>query len=112
MDYFILGKNIRNARKNANITQEKLAEYTDLSTAFISQIERGARKPSLETVYSISVILKILIDDLLKDVVPTKTIPNLDKIALLLKNRTPSEIDLASVLVETLMNNLEDGKVL
>ena len=111
MDYSVLGRNIRKARKSASITQEKLAEYADLSTAFISQIERGIRKPSLETVCSISAILKTSIDDLLKDVVPLKNISKLDKITLLLKNRTSSEINLAAILIETLMNNLENGKI-
>ena len=106
MDYFVLGENIKKARKGASITQEKLAEYVDLSAAFISQIERGARKPSLETVYDISVVLKIPVDALLKDVSSTNALSELDKIALLLKNRSSAEIKLASALIETLMNNI------
>ena len=51
MDYKLLGKNIKEARKSLKMTQEQLAEQIDVSTVFISQIENGSRKPSLETIY-------------------------------------------------------------
>ena len=112
MNYLILGENIRKARKAANITQEKLSEYVNLSPAFISQIERSTRKPSLETVYDISVTLGVSVDDLLKGVSEAKDAPVLDKMSLLLKNRTQAEINLAISLAEKLLNNLKDGKVI
>ena len=69
MDYKLLGKNIKEVRKSLKITQEQLAEKIEVSTVFISQIESGARKPSLETVYKISGALKIKIDTLInKDI--------------------------------------------
>lgn len=39
MDYKLLGKNIKEARKSLKMTQEQLAEQIDVSTVFISQIE-------------------------------------------------------------------------
>ena len=36
----LMGEAIRAARKEAGISQEKLAEEADLSTVFISRIER------------------------------------------------------------------------
>lgn len=65
MDYKLLGKNIKETRKSLKMTQEKLAEEIEVSTVFISQIESGARKPSLETVYKISIALNIKIDTLI-----------------------------------------------
>jgi len=50
MDYILLGRNIAKARTKNGLTQEQLAEKTDVSTVFISQIETSVRKPSLETV--------------------------------------------------------------
>ena len=67
MDYKLLGNNIREARKSLKMTQEKLAEKIEVSTVFISQIESGARKPSLETVYKISIALNIKIDTLINE---------------------------------------------
>lgn len=65
MDYKLLGKNIKETRKSLKMTQEQLAEKIEVSTVFISQIESGARKPSLETVYKISIALNIKIDTLI-----------------------------------------------
>jgi len=111
MDYLVLGDNIRKARKAVKLTQEKLSEYVDLSPAFISQIERGTRKPGLETVYAISVIVGVSVDDLLKCVSADKENHESDKISIMLKNRTRSEINLATLLVEKLLDSMENGKL-
>lgn len=39
-----IGEKIRKQRIKANLTQEKLAEYSDLSINFISKLERGQKK--------------------------------------------------------------------
>lgn len=41
VDYTIIGERIKNARKEKNMTQEKLAEQMGVSIAFLSRIERG-----------------------------------------------------------------------
>ena len=48
IDYMILGKNIKYYRKLKRLTQEQLAEQLDLSLGFISQVERGVTKMSLD----------------------------------------------------------------
>lgn len=47
--YNLVGKRIREERKKLNITQEHLAESTNLSSAFIGQIERGHIREFLDT---------------------------------------------------------------
>ena len=64
MDYYCLGKNIKTARKAKFLTQETLAEKIDVSPVFISQLETGARMPSLETLCKIADVLKISLDKL------------------------------------------------
>lgn len=49
LDYKTLGKRIKFYRKQRHITQEQMAEQLDLSLSFISQIERGVTKMSLDT---------------------------------------------------------------
>lgn len=46
VDYQILGKNIKYYRKQKKLTQEQMAELLDLSTGFVSQIERGIARLS------------------------------------------------------------------
>jgi len=45
--YRLLGRNIAHFRRQANLTQEELAEKTDYSVDFISLVERGVNAPTL-----------------------------------------------------------------
>ena len=47
-------------------TQEQLAERMDLSANFIAHLERGSRKPSLDTLLSLSTTLEVPLDALVK----------------------------------------------
>ncbi len=53
IDYGTLGRNIYFYRKKKMLTQEELAEQTGLSVGFISQLERGITKPSIDTLSDI-----------------------------------------------------------
>ena len=48
----LLGEAVRAKRKEAGFSQETLAEKADLSTVFISRIERGVESPSVLTATS------------------------------------------------------------
>ena len=57
--YAEIGKKIKEARKKSGLTQEILAEASDISAHFLSTVETGREKPSLDTIYRISTALKI-----------------------------------------------------
>ena len=65
IDYSQLGKNIARYRKFNGLTQEKLAEYIDLSNNHVSNIENNHSVPSLETLIKICEVLNITPDVLL-----------------------------------------------
>ncbi len=65
MNYELLGRKIRQQRKEKKYTLEQLAEKLDVSTTFIGQIERAKGKPSLETLVKIANVLEISTDSLL-----------------------------------------------
>lgn len=65
MDLTDLGKRIRQKRVEQKITQEQLAEKTNLSVAYIGMMERGKRTPSLETFIVIADELNATADELL-----------------------------------------------
>lgn len=67
VDYNALGSRIKKARKDRNLTQEDLAEYTDLSTTHISNIENGNSVLSVKTLVDIANALSITTDPLLCD---------------------------------------------
>ena len=53
MEHQALGKRIREERLKLNLTQEKLAEDVNLSTAYIGQIERGERSLTLDNLIAV-----------------------------------------------------------
>lgn len=65
MDYIMLGKQIREIRKQRHLTQEKLAEMVDLSVPYISHLERGSKKPSMAVLVRLAECLSVTVDRLL-----------------------------------------------
>lgn len=55
----VFGTNVKKFRTQANLTQEKLAEKADLSTTYISDIERFQRSIALENIQKIASALNI-----------------------------------------------------
>ncbi len=58
IDYELIGSRIKVARKRKDMTQEMLAERLDVSVGYVSQVERGITKISLDLLASISDILE------------------------------------------------------
>lgn len=65
LNYNLIGEQISRIRRNKKITQAELAELTDLSVPYISHIETGRRKASLETIVRIANALEVTPDRLL-----------------------------------------------
>lgn len=57
IDYVAIGQRIKTIRKREGYTQEKLAENLDVSIVYISQIENGRTKLSLEMLIKIAYLL-------------------------------------------------------
>jgi transcriptional regulator with XRE-family HTH domain len=54
-----LGEFIRDQRRNARLSLRKLSETAGISNPYLSQIERGLRKPSADILQSIARALRI-----------------------------------------------------
>lgn len=50
----IFGKILSDYRKEAGLSQEKLAELADYDRTYISLMERGLRQPTLTTIFKLS----------------------------------------------------------
>ena len=68
MAYTEIGKNIRAARKQLDMSQEELAEKSGLSAKFIGNIERGEKAVSLDSFICIANALGASADALLGNV--------------------------------------------
>lgn len=60
------GEVLRELRRKAQISQEKLAQEGGLDRTFISLLERGLRQPSLNTIFQISRVLQIPPEELVR----------------------------------------------
>lgn len=63
----ILSKNIKSARLSSNLTQENLAEMSEISTNFLKDIEGSRSGTSLPTLINICYSLNTTPNQLLKD---------------------------------------------
>lgn len=58
-DYSVIGKRIKTARTNSNMTQEQLANKIDVSITFLSRVERGSSNINLKRLTQIAEILNV-----------------------------------------------------
>ena len=66
LDASIVGKVIQEYRESKGISQEVLSGFADIGRTHLSAIERGERRPTLDTFYKISQALEIRASDLLR----------------------------------------------
>lgn len=55
----IIGSNVRGFRKNLNLTQERLAEKSELHPTFLGDIERANVNMSIETLRKLAKALRV-----------------------------------------------------
>ena len=65
-----LGKRIAFLRKQRGLTQLALSIESGLALSFISDLERGKRNPSIETLWKIAKALDVSLEELLRGIVP------------------------------------------
>jgi transcriptional regulator with XRE-family HTH domain len=63
----IVGTNIKNIRETKNLSQEKLADLSDLDRTYIFSIEKGRRNISIKVLFKIAKALEVSILELVKD---------------------------------------------
>jgi transcriptional regulator with XRE-family HTH domain len=94
-----LGEFIREQRRNARLSLRKLSEAAGISNPYLSQIERGLRKPSAEILQSIAKGLRISAETLYVR-------------AGILDERTDGDADLVDTIVQDQTLNDRQKQVL
>ncbi|HSY19162.1 MAG TPA: helix-turn-helix transcriptional regulator [Candidatus Acidoferrales bacterium] len=64
----ILGRAIWFHRKQAGLSQEKLAEKAELHPVYVSAVERGVKTISMDALIRITKALDVRLRDLVKDI--------------------------------------------
>lgn len=65
VDYKLIGSRIKTERNRAGLTQEQMAERLDVTIGYVSQVERGITRISLDLLAKISTILECDISSLI-----------------------------------------------
>jgi transcriptional regulator with XRE-family HTH domain len=65
----LFGQRVKELRNKKGISQEKLAEFSDLHRTYISSIELGKRNVALENIARLAKALDCNIEDLFKSTV-------------------------------------------
>ncbi len=62
------GMILRKYRKNRKLSQEDLALEADIDRTFLSELERGVRKPTINTVFALCYALKVKPSEMIREV--------------------------------------------
>lgn len=68
LDPLVVGKVICEYRKRKGMSQEVLSGLSDIGRTHLSAIERGERKPTLETFYKICVALGVTMSEVTAEI--------------------------------------------
>lgn len=99
----MLGKIIRNIRKEKDYTLNEISKRTQLSSSYISQLERGLIEPSLSSLRKISEALEVPIYTFLKN-------DNKEHVVIKADQRRKLELPDTSIIYEFVSPMVSDKK--
>lgn len=102
-----MGARIREARSKCNMTQEELAEKVNRIPTYISDIERGAKFPSLSLFIEIVEVLNVSADYILRGELESGKKYIYDEMTKKLENLTPKQRLGAMNILDAYIKNLK-----
>lgn len=105
LNYKTIGTHIKIHRKMKNVTQEQMAEALNLSVGFISQLERGICKVSLDTLANIIEYLDCSFTDILEDSNKENDGYKLAQLNALYMSMSPDDQRIMYRIMEAYVNN-------
>lgn len=108
IDYQVIGGRIRKAREDKSMTQAHLAEFLDVSNAYISKIERGRTAVNLNHLDKICAVLDTSVEFILNGT--SKASPSYlrNEITEMLQDCTPDQIKLITQIIRIIISQ-RDG---
>ena len=101
--YDRIGGNVRKIRMEKGLTQEKLAEKTELSLTVIQKVETGQSGSRLETLIRIAFVLGVSLDVLMDTEERDEKYRDWQEAAyLLVRDKTAGEVKFTIALVESI----------
>lgn len=92
-DNYSIGKRLKELRRKYDLSQERLALQAEITTAYLGQIERGEKNPTVVTVGKLCAALGISLSDFFSNqpVLPLEDDPALKQVFFELKDCTDDE---------------------
>ena len=103
-----LGKRMKEARKRKHLTGEQLAEKLNMSLGFLRELERGGKKPSLNTLVEIANELGVSADELLCDSIDEAQNVVLSGIAKKLEGLPSKQIVFIEKMVDSMIETFKE----
>ncbi len=91
IDYHSIGKRIKICRNNSHITQEQLAYRINSAPSYISNIERGIKKPSLEKLIQIADALGVTVNDFIYNASESYTPYDIHELSSIISECSPDK---------------------
>lgn len=102
-----IGHRIKRLRKEKNLTQEKLAELTNLTPHYIYELEKGVKAMSLYTLHDIAATLDTSADYILYGTSKASEQTCSDRLELLVEGVPHSKREHLAEIIETLLPYLK-----
>jgi len=109
INYKLIGNKVKAYRTNLNMSQMVLAEKTNLSVPFISYIETGKKRISLDTLIALSNALGVTPNELLSDFISYEDRELDFKLSKTLDDLTPREQRLLVGITTAIANHLKSS---
>ena len=100
-----IGRAFQECRKNNNLTQSEVAEMAGLEPRYISQIERGISKGSIDTLIKLCNAYKITPDVILYDLLDEKVKKEIDVYDEKFKKISMRDKETINKMIDYFLNN-------
>ena len=107
MDKAALGQKIRQVRKKRGHTQRALAQIANVGWAYLGEVERGMKMPSLNIFIRLIEALDVSADYILRDELTSGKEYIYDEITQKLKNLTPKQRKAAADILDAYLQNID-----
>ena len=106
VDFNIIGKRLKNARKNKHLTKDKLSEQMGVSIAYLSKVETGKIHINIERLSQMCNILNITEGEILNGVSNHSDRYLHSEFYTLLKNYSPKKQKIAYKIIKTILEEI------
>jgi len=89
-----IGSKIKGLRIKLKMTQKDFAKACNISTSYLSELERGLKRPTFDIIHKISIATNVKISDLAEESDGIPLTPELKEIVETLRGFDPEQIKL------------------